>query len=202
MAKTIFSGAWRVGRATALVLGVAVMIAMVVGAASAAFAGNGDPWRLGQGNVATKITSLGGSLGVNGPMARLTNNNAGTDDTALELRVQQGEAPMRVNSSTRVDNLNADQLDGQDSSQFVKNNVYKAESAVDAGTALGDGTFVKGQACNTGDILLSGGPANVSPTSFMVESFPTPGTTNSWSARINKNGANDNFSVVILCIDQ
>lgn len=202
MVKTIFSGVWRVGRATALVLGTAVMLALVVGLASTAFAGNGDAWKLGKGNVATKITSLAGSLGVNGPMVRLTNNNAGTDDTALELRVQTGEAPMSVNSATRVDSLNADQLDGQDSSQFVKRDIYKVESAIDAGTALGDGTFVKGQACDPGDILLSGGPANVSPTSDMVESFPSPGGTTSWSARIDKNGQTDNFSVVALCANQ
>lgn len=109
---------------------------------------------------------------------------------------------MAVNSATRVDGLNADQLDGQDSSQFVKNNIYKVESAVDAGTALGDGTFVKGQACDPGDVMLSGGPANVSATSDMVESFPSPGSTNSWSARIDKNGQTDNFSVVTLCADQ
>lgn len=202
MVKTIFSGAWRIGRATALVLGTAVMLALVVGLASTAFGSNGDAWKLGKGNSATKITSLAGTLGVNGPMVRLTNNNAGTDDTALELRVQPGEAPMTVNSATRVDGLNADQLDGQDSSQFVKNNIYKLESAVDAGTALGDGTFVKGQACDPGDVMLSGGPANVSPTSDMVESFPSPGSTTSWSARIDKNGQTDNFSVVVLCANQ
>lgn len=202
MVKTIFSGAWRIGRATALVLGTAVMLALVVGLTSTAFGSNGDSWKLGKSNTATKITALAGKLGVNGPMVRLTNNNAGTDDTALELRVQPGEAPMTVNSATRVDSLNADLLDGQDSTAFIKNSIYKVESAVDAGTALGDGTFVKGQACDPGDILLSGGPANVSATSDMVESFPSPGSTNSWSARIDKNGLTDNYSVVVLCANQ
>lgn len=202
MAKTVFSKALRIGRATALALGVAVMLALVVGAASTAFGANGDAWRLGQGNIATKITALGGSLGVNGPMLRLINNNAGADDTALELRVQPGEAPMTVNSATRVNNLNADSLDGRDSSQFLNNDIYRRESAVDAGTVLGDGTFVKAQACDAGDVILSGGPANVSATSDMVESFPTPGIINSWSARIDKNGAADNFSVVVNCVNQ
>jgi hypothetical protein len=73
MVKTIFSGAWRIGRVTAL------------------------------------------TLGEDGPMQRLTNNNADTDDTALDLRVEPGEAPMTVNSSTRVANLNADLLDGKNS---------------------------------------------------------------------------------------
>jgi hypothetical protein len=130
MVKTIFSGAWQIGRATALALGVAVMLAIVVGVASTAFAANGDPLKLGQGNVATKITALGGALGVNGPMLKLVNKNAGTDDTALRLEVDPGEAPMSVNSSTRVDNLNADQLDGKDQSAFA------SVSELDAATVI------------------------------------------------------------------
>jgi hypothetical protein len=77
--------------------------------------------------------------------------------------------------------------------------VYKKESALGQGTNLGDGTFVMAEACDAGDILLSGGPANVSPDSVMVESFPSPGSTNSWSARIHPAAA-DNFSVVVLCL--
>lgn len=97
---------------------------------------------------------------------------------------------------------NATKLNGRDASSFLASSVYKAESPVAAGTALGDGTFVMDEACNPGDVLLSGGPANVAPTSDMVESFPTPGTTNAWTARIDKNAQTDNFSVVVLCIDQ
>jgi hypothetical protein len=202
MVKTAFTRAMMVGRVTALALGVAVMLALVVGVASTAFGANGDNWKLGRSNFATQITKLSGNLGVNGPMVRLTNNNAGTDDTALDLQVQPGEAPMTVNSATRVDNLNADQVDGKSVSEFVANNIYKRESAIAAGTDKGDGTFVIGQACDPGDVLLSGGPANVNGTSSMVESFPSPGTTTSWSARIQKNGLADNFSVVVICADQ
>jgi hypothetical protein len=202
MVKTAFSRAMMVGRVTALALGVAVMLALVVGVASTAFGSNGDPLRLGQGNLATKLTALGGNLGVNGAMLKLANKNGGTDDTALRLEVQTGEPPMSVNSSTKVDILNADQVDGMSASQFVANNIYKRESAIAAGTDKGDGTFVIGQACDPGDVLLSGGPANVNGSSAMVESFPSPGTTNSWSARIQKNGLADNFSVVVICADQ
>jgi hypothetical protein len=97
---------------------------------------------------------------------------------------------------------NSTKLNGRDATSFLSSSVYKAESSVAAGNALGDGTFVMDEACNPGDVLLSGGPANVNPTSDMVESFPTPGTTNAWTARINKHGNADNFSVVVLCIDQ
>jgi hypothetical protein len=93
-------------------------------------------------------------------------------------------------------------LAGRVPGTFLNSTVYKAESALGPGTMLGDGTFVLSESCDPGDILLSGGPANVSATSDMVESFPSPGSTNSWTARLDKNGLTDNFSVVVLCIDQ
>jgi hypothetical protein len=68
---------------------------------------------------------------------------------------------------------------------------------VDAGQDLGDGTFKAFMSCPAGSILLSGGPANINPASFMVESFPANTTT--WHARINKQGLTDNWNVVVLC---
>jgi uncharacterized protein YjbI with pentapeptide repeats len=107
-----------------------------------------------------------------------------------------------VDESTLGQVPDAAQLQGRSATQFLSSSVYKRESAVDAGQQLGDGTFVKGQACDAGDVLLSGGPANINATSTLLESFPSPGTTNSWSARINKNNQTDNWSVVILCVNQ
>lgn len=96
----------------------------------------------------------------------------------------------------------ASTVGGKSPSDFLDATVYKKESAIAAGTDHGDGTFIISVSCDPGDILLSGGPANVNGSSDMVESFPTPGTTNGWTARIHKNGLADNFSVVLLCIDQ
>lgn len=108
-----------VGRATVFLVGLSVILAVVLGVATMAFAANGDALRLGRGNVATAVTRLGGVAGVDGPMLRITNNNPDTNDTALDLMVQSGEPPMTVNSSARVTNLNADQLDGKDEGQFA-----------------------------------------------------------------------------------
>jgi hypothetical protein len=58
-----------------------------------------------------------------------------------------------------------------------------------------------GHTCDAGDILMSGGPANVNATSDMVESFPSPGIINGWSVRLHKNAVADNFSVVVLCLN-
>jgi hypothetical protein len=230
MLRSTASKVMWVGRATVFLVGLAVILALVLGVATAAFGANGDAWKLGQGSVATKITTLGGMLGVNGPMLRLINNNADADDTALELRVQTGEAPMRVNSDAMVANLNADKLDGQDSSSFadgtggkatdadmldgkdasefvptntnafVRNGTRRNESALGPGSTLGDGTQTMSASCDPGDVMLSGGPANIAPTTNVLESFPS--SINSWTVRVNKNGGGDNYSVVVLCADQ
>jgi hypothetical protein len=94
---------------------------------------------------------------------------------------------------------NADLLDGLNSTAFITSAVYKRESPPAPGTSLGDGTFFRDETCLEGDILLSGGPANVAGTSDLVESFPF-GT--GWRARIHKNGLADSFNVVVLCANQ
>jgi hypothetical protein len=115
MVRSVVKKVMWVGRATVFMVGLSVILAVVLGLASMALAANGDPWKLGRNNVATAMTSLGGKLGVNGPMVRLTNNNGGTNDTALSLNVQSGEAPMTVNPSAgTATNLSADKLDGKD----------------------------------------------------------------------------------------
>jgi hypothetical protein len=119
MSRSTLSKVVSVGRATVLVVGLATMVTALLGVASMAFAGNGDPWILGQLNSATAITRLAGGGGVDGPMLRVTNNDAGSDDTALDLNVQSGEPPMTVDSQTKVTNLNADRLDGMNSSAFA-----------------------------------------------------------------------------------
>jgi hypothetical protein len=107
-----------------------------------------------------------------------------------------------IAESTLGEVPNAARLTGKTATQFISSSIYKNESAVEAGETLGDGTQVISEACNSGDVLLSGGPANIAPTTTLLESFPSPGGTNSWTARVNKNAQTDNFSVVVLCAKQ
>jgi hypothetical protein len=107
--------AW-VGRTASMVFGLALVLALMFGVASMALGANGGNFILGQNNVATAITRLAGTAGVDGPMLQLINNNEGTNDTALALNVQAGEAPMRVNSTRKVANLNADRIDDREAS--------------------------------------------------------------------------------------
>lgn len=107
-----------------------------------------------------------------------------------------------VNESTLGQVPDAAELGGKPPSAYLTSSVYKKESPVGPGTRLGDNTNVIGESCDPGDQLLAGGPANISATSKLLESFPSPGSTNSWSARINDDGTADNFSVVVLCLNQ
>lgn len=83
---------------------------------------------------------------------------------------------------------------------FMRSGTYRAEDPEKQGTVLGDGTRVQSKSCPPGDRLLSGGPANISESSDLLESFPSD--TNTWHARINTNGVQDLWTVVVLCADQ
>src|SRR5919202_6814708 len=113
MMRRVASKVMWVGRATVFLVGLGVVLAVVLGLASAALAGTGvgAAFNLGKTNTVNRLSQLVGST--DNAMLRLDNNNAGTGATALNLQVEAGRAPMKVNSTTKVDGLNADQLDGR-----------------------------------------------------------------------------------------
>jgi hypothetical protein len=102
MLRSTASKAMWVGRATVFFVGLAVILALVFGVTSMALGANGNPFILGKAaNTASKVTGL-------------VKNGAGP---ALRLKVDSGP-PLAVNSSAQVANLNADQLDGLDSTDL------------------------------------------------------------------------------------
>ena len=119
MTRSIFSKVMWVGRATVFVVGLAVILALTVGLATTALAGTGvgARFQLGQTNSVNAITKLVGSVA--GPSLQIDNNSTNANATALDLQVEAGKAPMKVNSETKVANLNADKLDGLDSGAFL-----------------------------------------------------------------------------------
>jgi hypothetical protein len=182
-----------VGRATVFLVGLAVILALVFSMTSAALAGTGvgATFNLGKKNTVNRLSQLLGST--DNALLRIDNNNAGTNATA----------PMKVNSSTQVSNLNADLVDGRSASSFVANSTYRLGQGQErAGTALSDGSKVLSQSCQSGDRLLSGGPASVNANSDVLDSFAQD--TNTWQARINDSAVSggDSFTVVVLCADQ
>ena len=100
-----------------MVFGLALVLALVFGAASAGLAANGQPFLLGKAkNTATKVTGLIGKV-ASGPALKVTNPSGGS---ALGLQVNAGQAPLTVNAEAgKATNLDADKLDGIDSTDFV-----------------------------------------------------------------------------------
>jgi hypothetical protein len=115
------------GRAASAVVGLAVMLALVLGVASAAFAGNLDPLKLGTAkNVATKATALVGKAATGS--AFVVNNPSG--GSALGLQVSAGQAPLTVNAEAgTATNLSADELDGKSAEDFYAQGSKVADSS-------------------------------------------------------------------------
>ena len=118
-----------VGRATTFMVGLAVILALTVGLASTALAGTGIGARfdLGKVNTVNAVTKLVGSVA--GPTLEIDNNSADAGATALDLQVEAGKAPMKVNSSAKVANLNSDELDGKSDTDFYAAGSKVADSS-------------------------------------------------------------------------
>ena len=102
MLRTVASKVAWVGRTASMVFGLALVMALVLGAATTAMSATGGNFLLGKSNVADRVSTLV----KRGP------------GPALRLDVQEGQPPMRVDSSGKVENLNADKVDGLDSEQL------------------------------------------------------------------------------------
>ena len=95
---------------------VVAYLALFIALGGTAVAATGGNVILGKANSASSKTSL--SAAISSTALQLTNTGTGTGATALGLNVASGHAPFTVNSPTKVANLNADRLDGQDSTAF------------------------------------------------------------------------------------
>ena len=113
---------------------VVSIIALIVALGGAGYSATGGNFILGQTNTASTQTVLS-APGLNGPALRLDNLSSPADATALSLRVRSGHAPFAVNTAVRVANLNADYLDGLDSTQFPSKLVVPFELAAGANSA-------------------------------------------------------------------
>jgi hypothetical protein len=112
---------------------VVSITALVVALGSAGYSATGGNFILGQANSASTQTALSASL--NGRALQLTNTNTGGSAAALGLNVAAGHPPLAVNSAVKVANLNADKLDGLDSTQFPRTSVVSFNLAPGADSA-------------------------------------------------------------------
>jgi hypothetical protein len=148
MLRAALSKAMWVGRGAAAVFGLALVLALIMGAATMALAAvPGDPFRLGQTNGIDRLSTLVGEVAT--PMLRVDNNSDAAGATALDLRVEAGKPPMRVNSATRVANLNADTLDGKSEADFYAAGSKVADSShadtADSATSAEDADTLDGK---------------------------------------------------------
>lgn len=118
-----------------------VLVGVVAGATLLAtapvVAGVGDEVLQGKVNTVNQRTTIKGKSVAT---LRLTNTRA--SGTALVLNVEPGNAPLKVNSKKRVEDLNADYLDGRSSGHFQTAQGQPGQTLVGAFGAAGDGTFL------------------------------------------------------------
>jgi hypothetical protein len=94
---------------------VVAYLALFVALGGTAFAATGGNLILGKSNSATSTTGL--SAGVNGgPAFKVTNTGAGT---AATFTAPAGQPALKVSNAVKVPSLNADLLDGKDSTAFL-----------------------------------------------------------------------------------
>lgn len=112
---------------------IVALLALFVALGGVGVAATGDNFILGQSNTAADTSSLSAPVG-GGKALQVSNTSATSGSTALGLSVASGHAPLTVNSPTKVGNLNADLLDGIDSTGFLRKQVPVSIS----GSAPGD----------------------------------------------------------------
>jgi len=118
-------------RATSTVVGLAIMLALVFGIASAGLGATGGNFILGKANSAGAVSKL--AVSIAGPALQLVNQSTASGATALGLNVASGKPPLKVNATAgKATNLNADKLDGLTSAQLAGtgNSAYRGGSSV------------------------------------------------------------------------
>jgi hypothetical protein len=205
MMRTVASKVMWVGRATVFLVGLVVVLAVVLGLASAALAGTGvgAAFNLGKTNTVNRLSQLVGST--DNPMLRITNQSGGTDATALTLQVQPGHAPMRVNSDTQVADFNADRVDGQDVDQIGVNGLQRveAESAENSvSSKQATASCPSGKALVGTGFDIFGAKSGTSPNqeSDVMMDFVIPGSTSVTAAAYEDEPTSANWSVKAIAI--
>src|SRR5215204_473082 len=187
MTKTIFKKVAWLGRATTFLVGLAVVLALSVGLASTALAGTGVGARfdLGKTNTVSAVTKLVGSVA--GPSLQIDNNSTNAAATTLDLQVEAGKTPMKVNSAAKVANLNADKLDGMDASQLGG---LSGVTQVEQPGGVNDSVDTKttSATCPVGTVAIAGGgrTQGVFTAAALIESRRDFGDPRTWVVRAHE----------------
>jgi hypothetical protein len=99
---------------------VMATIATFIALGGTTYAATGGAFILGRSNAASSTTAL--STGTTGAAFKVTNTSTGTGGS---FNVAAGHQPITVNSGVKVTNLNADKLDGLDSSSLISTSTLR-----------------------------------------------------------------------------
>src|SRR3954454_9990635 len=108
-------------------------VALFISLSGVAYAATGGNFILGQSNTASSSTQLSASGASTNSALKITNTNTAAGATGLQIDVPSGHAPMTVNRSTKVENLNEDLLDGVNSNAFLRKGVTHSAAVTTAG---------------------------------------------------------------------
>jgi hypothetical protein len=109
------------------------IIALVVSLGGAGYSATGGNFILGRANSASSQTKLVTPL--NGAALRVDNTSAAASATGMNIFTNAARPPLAVNSSVKVENFNADKLDGLNSTQFANKLVISYNLAPGADSA-------------------------------------------------------------------
>ena len=182
MVRSATSKVMWVGRATVFVVGLAVIMALLFGVATMALGANGDFFKVGRSNFASAVSVL---------------DKSGTGP-ALLLRVDSG-APLAVNSSTKVSNLNADLIDGKNSSALMPAQTYvvEHEEVIEPPTTA----ISRAILCDEEDVPISGGFGSLDSESQIISSRRIVlGDREAWLVAV-RSSESDTFLVEAVCAD-
>jgi hypothetical protein len=146
--------------------GMGAVMALVIGSGTA-YAATGGKFILGKSNAATATTKLTNSRG-----------------TALALSAKSGKPALTVNTTTKVPNLNADRIDGLDSTSFAlaSGNVKAYDvsgQAIDSDSNGLTDAIGASATCPSGTRRTGGGMADFTTSGYTIVNGPDTG--NSWT---------------------
>ena len=179
---------------------VVALVALAVAAGGTNAYAAAKNFVLNVSNTSSAQTTLNGSA-VAGKALQVTNTNAASGATALGLSVAPGHAPFTVDSPAKVTDLNADLLDGLDSTQLQQRvtGTCAADSAVKGVAADGS---VSCSAFPHAGITTIGNAIGPFPASDDIGHFTTTGGTLLFSFSASASSAtapNEIGAILIIC---
>jgi hypothetical protein len=137
------------------------VFALVIGGGSAA-AATGYKFIVGRSNSATSVSTLTNSRG-----------------PALSLRSKSGTPSLVVGSRTRVTNLNADTVDGVDSTKLALT-AGRTGKVTGLAQDQGEGAFVASATCPSGTLLTGGGVWDNTSSGITFLNAPDEDRSSTW----------------------